>query len=291
MTTPAARTYRTAAFAALAGVTSRALRHYDRLGLLKPKRSSAGYRIYSERDLETLEEIVALKFIGVPLKEIAAIRRRSRGSFVDVLHAQRDALEARRTTLTRAIAAVAAAETALRSGAAIDAGLFRQIIEVMHMDANHEATIAKYTALLKAKVSHLTAMSAEQRATLQRQWRELVEEVTAALDEDEDPASPKAQSLLDRWLSLLQAVTGADATAVAGHGSGSPLFREAPEIRDAVWARRTEWLPVDGEGAAPATVEEARARLLELKKSFASDDVFEFIQRARAARESLIANP
>lgn len=283
--TPADRTYRTAAFAALAGVTSRALRHYDRLGLLRPKRSSAGYRIYSERDLETLEEIVALKFIGVPLKEIAAIRRRSRGSFVDVLHAQRDALEARRTTLTRAIAAVAAAETSLRSGSAIDAGLFRQIIEVMHMDANHEATIAKYTALLKAKVSHLSAMSAERRATHLRQWRELIEEVTAALDED--PASPKAQSLLDRWLSLLQAVTGADATTIAEHGSGSPLFRETPEIRDAVWARRAEWLPADAEreGSAPANDEEARARVLELKKSFASDGVFEFIKRARAARD------
>ena len=59
--TPAgARTYRTAAFAALAGVTPRALRHYDRLGLLKPRRTTAGYRIYTERDLETLEEIVAL---------------------------------------------------------------------------------------------------------------------------------------------------------------------------------------------------------------------------------------
>ena len=143
-----------------------------------------------ERDLETLLEIVALKFIGVPLGGIAAIRRRSRGSFVDVLHAQRDALEARRTTLTRAIAAVAAAETWLRSGSAIDAGLFRQIIEVMHMDANHEATIAKYTALLRAKVSHLSAMSTERRATLLRQWRELIEEVTAALDED--PARPQS---------------------------------------------------------------------------------------------------
>ena len=53
MTPAANRTYRTAAFAALAGVTSRALHHYDRLGLLRPKRSSAGYRMYSERDLET----------------------------------------------------------------------------------------------------------------------------------------------------------------------------------------------------------------------------------------------
>jgi MerR family transcriptional regulator, thiopeptide resistance regulator len=182
------RTYRTAAFAALAGVTPRALHHYDRLGLLRPKRSSGGYRIYSERDLETLEEIVGLKFIGIPLKQIVAIRRRPRGSFVDVLHAQREALEARRITLTRAIAAVAAAETSLRSGAAVDAKLFRHIIEVMHMDANHEVMIAKYSAMLKAKTSHIAALSAGQRAVLRQQWSELVDEVKAALDED--PAGP-----------------------------------------------------------------------------------------------------
>lgn len=284
MTPASDRTYRIAAFATLAGVTSRALHHYDRLGLLRPKRSSAGYRLYAERDLETLEEIVALKFIGVPLKEIAAIRRRSRGSFVDVLRAQRDALETKRTTLTRAIAAVAAAETSLRSGSAIDAALFRHIIEVMHMDTNQEETIAKYSAMLQAKVSHISAMSAEQRATLRQQWSELVEHVKAVLDED--PGGPKAQNLLDRWTSLLQALTGTDAATIVEHGSDSTPFRATPEISDALWARRAEWLPADAERATRelADVEEARAQVRERIKSFAGSDVLEFIKRARAAR-------
>jgi DNA-binding transcriptional MerR regulator len=284
MTPTANRTYRTAAFAALAGVTSRALHHYDRLGLLRPKRSTAGYRIYSERDLETLEEIVALKFIGIPLKEIAAIRRRSRGSFVDILHAQREALEGKRSTLTRAIAAVAAAETALRSGSAIDADLFRHIIEVMHMDTSHEETIAKYSAMLKSKVSHISALSAEQRAAFQQQWSELVDEVKGSLDED--PGGPKAQSLLHRWASLLQALTGTDATKFIEPGSDSTPFRATPEIRDALWARRAEWLPADAEREArdQADAEGALAQVRERVKSFADSSVLEFIKRARAAR-------
>jgi hypothetical protein len=56
------QTYRTREFAKLAGVTVRALHHYDRLGLLKPRRTPAGYRAYSTRDLEGLEQIVALKW-------------------------------------------------------------------------------------------------------------------------------------------------------------------------------------------------------------------------------------
>jgi MerR family regulatory protein/Acetyltransferase (GNAT) domain len=41
-------------FAALTGVTVRALHHYDRLGLLQPRRTSSGYRLYGRRELQRL---------------------------------------------------------------------------------------------------------------------------------------------------------------------------------------------------------------------------------------------
>jgi DNA-binding transcriptional MerR regulator len=278
MSPSANRTYRTAAFATLAGVTPRALRYYDRLGLLKPKRSRSGYRVYSERDLETLEEIVALKFIGIPLKEIAAIRRRAKGSFAQVLHAQRETLEARRHTLTRAISAIAAAEAALRSGTAIDAQLFRRIIEVMHMDTQHEESVATYIAKLKTKASHLAAMSAEQRVTLREQWSTLVEDVKAAVDED--PAGPRAQRLLDRWLAFLEALTGG--------ATGPEVQTGVGDLRDEIWARRAEWLPDDAarESADVTNAGEAMARLRERIGTFAGSDVLKFIERARVARVS-----
>jgi DNA-binding transcriptional MerR regulator len=282
MTAP--RTYTTAAFAALAGVTTRALHHYDRLGLLKPKRSSAGYRIYSDGDLQTLEEIVALKFIGIPLKAITATRRQSKGRFADVLYIQRRTLEAKRSTLTRAIAAIGAAGTVLRSGTAINAELFRQIIEVMHMDTNPEDTMAKYTALLKTKLLHITALSAQERAALQQQFSELIEEVKGSLDED--PAGPKAQHLLERWASLLQALTGTAATKLLEHGSDAVPFRATPELRDELWARRAEWLPPDARTKTePTNVQEARNQVLErMKATFGDSRVWEFLKRARDSR-------
>jgi MerR family transcriptional regulator, thiopeptide resistance regulator len=60
--------YRIKEFAALTGVSVRALQHYDRLGLLKPQRTASGYRVYAENDLRILEQIVWLKFIGIPLR-------------------------------------------------------------------------------------------------------------------------------------------------------------------------------------------------------------------------------
>lgn len=65
--------YRVQEFAELAGVTAKTLRHYDRLGLLRPLRSKAGYRVYGKKDLPRLEQIVALKFLGLPVKQIGRV--------------------------------------------------------------------------------------------------------------------------------------------------------------------------------------------------------------------------
>ena len=56
----------------LTGVTSRALRHYDQIGLLKPSgRSNSGERLYSESDLLRLQQILLLKELGLGLGDIA----------------------------------------------------------------------------------------------------------------------------------------------------------------------------------------------------------------------------
>ncbi|HET8607078.1 MAG TPA: MerR family transcriptional regulator [Gaiellaceae bacterium] len=57
--------------AELAGVTVRALHHYDEIGLLKPSgRSESGYRLYSHEDLLRLHEIVAWRQLGFSLREV-----------------------------------------------------------------------------------------------------------------------------------------------------------------------------------------------------------------------------
>ncbi len=180
---------------------------------------------------------------------------------------------------------MAAAETALQSGTAMDVQLFRQIIEVMHMDTNHEETIASYVGMLKAKISHLSGISSEQRAALQEEWLTLVDDVKAAVDED--PGGPKAQSLLDRWLSFLQALTGTDPAKMSErYVRSESALRATPELRDELWSRRAEWMPPDvaRDTRVPADAEGALARARGWSQSFASPEVLEFIKRARVAR-------
>jgi MerR family transcriptional regulator, thiopeptide resistance regulator len=87
------RIYRIREFAQLAGVTIKALRHYDRLGLLRARRTEAGYRAYEHRDLERLEQIVALKFIGLPLGDIKQLLDCDVLGIADALRLQHRVLE------------------------------------------------------------------------------------------------------------------------------------------------------------------------------------------------------
>lgn len=55
----------------LTKISVQTLHHYDRIGLLKPSvRLSNGYRLYSEKDLSKLQQIIALKFFGFELSQI-----------------------------------------------------------------------------------------------------------------------------------------------------------------------------------------------------------------------------
>lgn len=58
----------------LTGISVRALHYYDEIGLLEPTaKSEAGYRLYDDKALETLRQILFFREFDIPLKEIKAI--------------------------------------------------------------------------------------------------------------------------------------------------------------------------------------------------------------------------
>lgn len=60
--------------AELLGITPKAIRHYEKLGLLKkPGRSESGYRLYTAGDLLRLHQIKRLQSLGLSLKRIKGI--------------------------------------------------------------------------------------------------------------------------------------------------------------------------------------------------------------------------
>lgn len=60
--------------AAASGVTSRTLRHYDQIGLLRPARvGENGYRYYDEASLVRLQRLLLLRGLGLSLPAIAQV--------------------------------------------------------------------------------------------------------------------------------------------------------------------------------------------------------------------------
>src|SRR5262245_13244305 len=134
--------YRVHQFAQLAGVTVKALRHYDRLGLLRPVRSEAGYRLYQSSDLARLQQIVALKSVGLPLKHIRTLLDRDPLPLAATFRQQREVLEEKRRTLDRAIQALMEAEAAVDSGATSTTAILQEVIRVM--DSQDVDVMRKY---------------------------------------------------------------------------------------------------------------------------------------------------
>jgi DNA-binding transcriptional MerR regulator len=202
--------FKTREFAKLAGVTVRALHHYDRLRLLKPSRyTRAGYRLYSERDFARLEQIVALKFIGFPLKEIKRILNREAADLATALRRQRQAIEEKRRRLDLAIKAIQRAEHVV--GTSKEAGweAFAKIIEVINMQSNMDWTKKYYSEEAQREIEKRAAtIPREVIEQAQRDWPVLIKEVEAAVAAGEDPSSAKSQALAARWSTLVKGFTG-----------------------------------------------------------------------------------
>lgn len=78
----------------LTRVSVRALHHYDEIGLVVPSgRSAAGYRQYTDRDLERLQQVLFYRELGFKLDDIAAIVNDPNFDRKKALIAQRELLE------------------------------------------------------------------------------------------------------------------------------------------------------------------------------------------------------
>ena len=200
-------------FAARAGVTVRTLHHYDRLGLLKPaRRTRAGYRLYGARDFARLQQIVTLKFIGLPLKEIKQLLDGREFELTTTLQLQRDVLTEQRRRIDRALAAIGRAESLLAASGAPDWDAFKQIVEVITMsEMDYSWTKKYYSEEAQQKIEERKqAISPEVIEQGQRDWAVLIREVQQAVAEGVDPQSERAQGLAARWSELLRGFTGGD---------------------------------------------------------------------------------
>jgi DNA-binding transcriptional MerR regulator len=194
-------TYKVHEFAELSGVTVKTLHHYDRLGLLKPRRAETGYRIYTEFDLERLQQVVALKYLGLSLQQIRVVLDRAPLELADALRLQRWVLEEKQRHLARALSAIVEAENSIRPGEAADPAILKRLIETINLQVQAEV-LKKYWSDEVLKKGELALDKFKNRPI--EEWKNLMREIAAAAALGEDPASEKAQVLGERYVELME---------------------------------------------------------------------------------------
>ena len=88
----------------LTGISVRTLHYYDEIGLLKPTdKSEAGYRLYDDKALETLQQVLFFREFDIPLKEIKAVMENPVLERNQILQMQRKMLVAKKERMERLI--------------------------------------------------------------------------------------------------------------------------------------------------------------------------------------------
>jgi MerR family transcriptional regulator, thiopeptide resistance regulator len=205
------RALRAAECARRTGLTVRALRLYERLGLIKPARSASGWRLYGRRELVRLNAIVALKSLGLALAHIAEVLSSSALELRRVLHVQQELLQKRRAAADEGLKLVRAALASLdvRENLAIedlcqlarsmDMGNAQQLTrEVINESIGAEEERAWMTWWAKRPEGE--AQSMQQYALAQRA---LIAELAKLQASGAEVASREVQRLADQWTANL----------------------------------------------------------------------------------------
>ena len=196
--------------AKLAGVSTRTLRYYHEIGLLKPARkSTTGYRIYGQKEVDLLQQIMFYRELEVPLDEIRAIISASDFNGLDALKSHRESLISKRNRLEQVIENVENTIRAMKGDLVMsDSEKFEGFLKKMVKDNEEsygEEIREKYGEdELERANDRILKMSPEKYAALEGLTEELNETLRKAVEQG-DPASRLAQracELHKEWLSF-----------------------------------------------------------------------------------------
>lgn len=183
----------------LTGISARTLHYYDEIGLFQPTcKSEAGYRLYDDKALETLQQILFFREFDIPLKEIKSVMENPALERNQILQMQRKMLLAKKQRMERLIASI---DDILKGDSRMEFEIFNKIeMEEMHnamaanmTDAQRQIFIDQYGSMEKWRENFLEQASTPE---VQRNFEKVVEwygHKEAALKASMNPGSADIQ--------------------------------------------------------------------------------------------------
>lgn len=194
-------------------VSVQTLHHYDHIGLLEPSiRLANGYRLYSEKDLLRLQQIIALKYFGFGLAQIKELLQ-SDVSMIEHFEAQSKFLESKANSILEASNALKNVVADCKRDNSIPWESIIKLIEIYRMTQNIENTWVKEIfsadelkdyAAFESEANART--NAERKAKFEKNWFNLVDEINKNINQD--PASEIGFALGKRCMDLVNSLYG-----------------------------------------------------------------------------------
>jgi DNA-binding transcriptional MerR regulator len=175
----------------LTGASVQTLHHYDRIHLLKPSlRLANGYRVYSEKDLLRLQQIIALKFFGFDLSQIKILLCEESNA-LQHFDSQARVLEQKAHALLEGAKTLRGIIESVDDHQSIPWETIIQLIEVYRMTEHLEHDWVKEIFTpdeLKQYVEFEKEMKANktpaQKAEFEKKWHQLLDELKSNLQHD-----------------------------------------------------------------------------------------------------------
>jgi DNA-binding transcriptional MerR regulator len=194
------------ALASRTGLTIRTLHHYDEIGLLSPaSRTPSGHRLYDVRDVARLQQIQALRSLGLSLDEIGETLRSGRYSARDIVRLHIDRLELQIAQHQQVVSRLSRLADHLDNESTLSMDELCQVIGATH-------TMERYFTPTQLAAMHArgATLGAAQVRAMQAEWAELIPAMRAHWTRGTPSTDRDVQRLAQRWRELLQLFTQGD---------------------------------------------------------------------------------
>lgn len=194
--------------AKLAGVSVRTLHYYDEIKLISPRRiSSNGYRVYGQKEVDLLQQILFFRELGVPLDEIKKIVWAKNYDSMSALQSHLSALKAKRDQIDSLIVNVektisAAKGEIIMSDKEKFEGFMKKMIDENEKQYGEEIREKFGDDVIDASNAKMKGLTAEQYKKVEELSHQINACLKTAFDQG-DPSSELAQkvcALHKEWL-------------------------------------------------------------------------------------------
>jgi DNA-binding transcriptional MerR regulator len=206
--TPADRSapLKVGALATRTGMSVRTLHHYDEIGLLSPSmRTPSGHRLYDVSDIARLQQVQALRIMGLSLDEIRSLLDGPGFAPHRVIQLQLERLEQQITLQQRLAGRLKLLAHHLDTASQISVDELCRIIEATTM-------MDKYFTPEQLIAMHARgeALGAHTLREVEQSWAAVIPAVRAHMANNTSPTDPDLQALARRWTELVNMFTGGD---------------------------------------------------------------------------------